>query len=263
MVFNDLGRLQGLTLVLFSWDSELDRNLTREIASGNQVIWDPYFQNLAGPWNHIPDQNNAGGQGASSSGASEESVNNFGAGAVAWSGNAGGNNQAPANTFSAPATAGINPPPTCGDPCYGPINSCDPLTGCSCIADPLSSPSSAMYMGRCGVVYTSAATRGRRLSSLDFPARSGNNASSSVAGDGALVNIPLTQIGATPPALVGDAACPCNCTYVSHACCASLDGVVRESPQLRLGMLKVPPGKICDQRSGRVIDAVTSRRRNS
>lgn len=221
------------------------------------MVWDPYFQNLAGSWNHIPHQNNAAGQEVSNSGASETSVNNFGAGAAAGGGNAGENNQAPANTFSAPVTAGVNPPPTCGEPCYGPINSCDPLTGCSCIADPLVSPSNAMYTGRCGVVYTSAASRGRRLNSLDFLTLSGNNASSSAAGGGAPANMPLTQIGAIPPALVGDAACPCNCTYVSHACCGSLDGVVRESPKSRLGALEVPSGIICDQRSGRVIDAVS------
>lgn len=242
----------------------MDRNLTREIYNGNQVIWDPYFQNITGPWNHSPRQNNAAGLGVGSSGASEASVNNFGAGAGAGAGtaggaNGGGNNQAPANTFSAPSTPGVKSPPTCGEPCYGPINSCDPLTGCSCIADPLDSSSNAMYTGRCGVVYTSAATWGRRLNSLDFPTQTGNNASSSVAGGGAPVNIPLTQIGAIPPALVGDAACPCNCTYVSHACCGSLNGIVRESPKLRLGALKVLPGKVCDQRSGRVTDAVTSR----
>ncbi|KAG7007455.1 vacuolar calcium ion transporter [Physcia stellaris] len=174
------------------------RNITREISSGNQVVWDPYFQNLAGPWNHIPYKNNAASQAESNSGSSEVSVNNADAGVEARGGNAGGNNQAPANIFAAPVTAGVNPLPTCGEPCYGPINSCDPLTGCSCIADPLDSPLNAMYTGQCGVVYTSAATRRRRLNSLDFLARSENNASSSAAEGGAPANMPLTQIEAIP-----------------------------------------------------------------
>lgn len=33
-------------------------------------------------------------------------------------------------------------------------------------------------------------------------------------------------------------ACPCNCTYVSKACCNSPSGIVYEAPDLRLGSLQ-------------------------
>lgn len=35
-------------------------------------------------------------------------------------------------------------------------------------------------------------------------------------------------------------ACPCNCTYVSKACCNSPRGIVYEAPDLRLGALQPP-----------------------
>lgn len=47
------------------------------------------------------------------------------------------------------------------------------------------------------------------------------------------------RIGATPPRLVADAACPCNCTYVSHQCYGSKTGVMWEKESLRLGSLEM------------------------
>lgn len=35
-------------------------------------------------------------------------------------------------------------------------------------------------------------------------------------------------------------ACPCNCTYVSEACCNSPSGLVYEAPGLKLGSLRTP-----------------------
>ena len=35
-------------------------------------------------------------------------------------------------------------------------------------------------------------------------------------------------------------ACPCNCTYVSKACCNSPLGIVYEAPELKLGSLQAP-----------------------
>ena len=37
-----------------------------------------------------------------------------------------------------------------------------------------------------------------------------------------------------------DLACPCNCTYVSKACCNSPSGIVYEAPVLRLGSVQAP-----------------------
>ena len=37
-----------------------------------------------------------------------------------------------------------------------------------------------------------------------------------------------------------DFPCPCNCTYVSNACCDAPSGIVYEAPDLRLGSLQAP-----------------------
>ena len=39
---------------------------------------------------------------------------------------------------------------------------------------------------------------------------------------------------------LGDIACPCNCTYVSKACCDSPTGIVHEGADLRLGSVQAP-----------------------
>lgn len=48
------------------------------------------------------------------------------------------------------------------------------------------------------------------------------------------INGNLTAEGST------DIACPCNCTYVSKACCNSPSGIVYEAPDLKLGSLQAP-----------------------
>lgn len=47
-----------------------------------------------------------------------------------------------------------------------------------------------------------------------------------------------------------DIACPCNCTYVSKACCNSPSGVVYEAPELRLGSLQGPSNMTCNATTG-------------
>lgn len=48
-----------------------------------------------------------------------------------------------------------------------------------------------------------------------------------------------------------DSACPCNCTYVSRACCSSLSGTVYEAPELRLGALQASSEKVtCNATTG-------------
>ena len=48
-----------------------------------------------------------------------------------------------------------------------------------------------------------------------------------------------------------DYACPCNCTYVSKACCNSPSGLVYEAPELRLGSLEAPSANLtCNASTG-------------
>ena len=59
------------------------------------------------------------------------------------------------------------------------------------------------------------------------------------------LNSTLTQDGGM------DLACPCNCTYVSKACCNSLSGMVYEAPELRLGSVQAPSANLtCNATTG-------------
>ena len=72
-------------------------------------------------------------------------------------------------------------------------------------------------------------------------------ANDSVASDGGLELLPddLTQY---PSTLL---FCPCNCTYVSYACCLSLNGLVYEDASAKANLtLSGPPGQCCDSTTG-------------
>ena len=48
-----------------------------------------------------------------------------------------------------------------------------------------------------------------------------------------------------------DLACPCNCTYVSKACCNSTSGIIYEAPELRLGSVQAPSANLtCNPMTG-------------
>ena len=48
-----------------------------------------------------------------------------------------------------------------------------------------------------------------------------------------------------------DLACPCNCTYVSKACCNSNSGLIYEAPELRLGSVQAPSANLtCNATTG-------------
>ena len=54
-----------------------------------------------------------------------------------------------------------------------------------------------------------------------------------------------------PATSLGNVACPCNCTYVSKACCDSPAGIVHERVDLKLGSVQVPSvDVICNQNTG-------------
>lgn len=50
---------------------------------------------------------------------------------------------------------------------------------------------------------------------------------------------------------LGDVACPCNCTYVSKACCNSPAGIVHEAVDLKLGSVQAPSVNVtCNRTTG-------------
>ena len=60
----------------------------------------------------------------------------------------------------------------------------------------------------------------------------------------------IRQPGEEVP-LLDDLACPCNCTYISHACCTSEFGIVHEPKSHRLGSLLPPRANLtCDLVTG-------------
>lgn len=212
------------------------------------VIWDPFLQAIdawAQAYQHpanLPQANVAQNTAAGESAGSQGSVNNLG----------NVNDQAPSNVNAAPAITGSTEfLPYCGQACYGPTNSCDPSTGCSCIADALQGGSNNFFTGKCGILYSSTAIRGRRLSSMDLEVMSRNQSLDSPISQRVLGAV----IGAAAAPDLTNTACPCNCTYVSHGCCASVDGMVQEAPSMRLGALKMPNGGTCKAVSGKAGNA--------
>ena len=124
---------------------------------------------------------------------------------------------------------------TCGEPCYGP-RSCHPASGCSCFVP---SQANGTYIATCGVAYSSSLSPGRQVTASDLAGTvNGRDGYSFTAA------VPITHLE--------DVSCPCNCTYVSHACCNSRDGIVHEDVSLNLGPLTMSDGVECDQASGKV-----------
>lgn len=65
-------------------------------------------------------------------------------------------------------------------------------------------------------------------------------------------NVSVGNDSMTEGASTADLACPCNCAYVSRACCRSATGVVHEAPASKLGILEAPNSSlVCDGTTGR------------
>lgn len=119
-------------------------------------------------------------------------------------------------------------PPTCGEYCSGPANLCGASDGCRCIADSFQGIGSRYYTGTCKP--SSFAFDGRRLQENLV---NGTNLVQVTS------NFTLTVNGsAGVQAVDSPPACPCNCTYVSVACCDAPSGVVYEAADLKLGVLE-------------------------
>lgn len=70
------------------------------------------------------------------------------------------------------------------------------------------------------------------------------------AGNHSSSAAPVDHTGNLLPFL-NNITCPCNCTYVSHACCTSELGFVYEPPQHHLGSLVPPSANLtCDLETG-------------
>ena len=118
-------------------------------------------------------------------------------------------------------------PPMCGESCWGPVNLCGASDGCRCIADSFQGVGSRYYTGICKP--SSFAFDGRRLRETLINGTGlvnvGSNFTLTVKHSAGFQEV-------TPP------ACPCNCTYVSRACCEAPSGVVYEAVDLKLGILE-------------------------
>ena len=239
-----LGHRGFLTLILYQWGSEIDRSINQQLTLEMPIIWNPFLQAIDSPPN-LPQADNNGAQNA----AAGDSVGSQGS----VNGIENANHQVPANSNTAPVVSDSKAPLAyCGQACYGPIDSCDPLTGCNCIADDFQGGSSGLFSGRCGVVYSSTAIRGRRLRSFDIEQASQNLSFAFPS----LTRVVGPSIGAAAASELTDTACPCNCTYVSHECCNSVDGIVREAAAKRLGALRMPDGVSCNTTTG-IVENVT------
>ncbi|MCJ1231498.1 hypothetical protein MMC12_008175 [Toensbergia leucococca] len=123
----------------------------------------------------------------------------------------------------------------CGSMYCTSTSKCSIGGGCTCIADTWQAAGSRLYMGRCRVPYSTS--DGRELTEVDLNAAASGNSTFSFQGASAgdLKNV----------------ACPCNCTYVSNACCNSPSGIVHEALSLRLGSLQPPSSTVtCNPTTG-------------
>lgn len=154
------------------------------------------------------------------------------------------------------AISARNPPtirdaePWCGTTphCSG-SRDCRHKFGCVCIAEKWYGE---FYTGTCRLPF-SGNRNGRGLLGTDLAnaTESSFSMNSTLTGEGTM-----------------DLACPCNCTYVSRACCNSLSGIVYEAPNLRLGSVQAPSVNLtCNattgefQASNMTLDVILTRER--
>lgn len=150
-----------------------------------------------------------------------------------------GNSGSPESRSGSYSTSGTRSPnikgPICGQYCAGPINLCTGNDGCKCYADPYQGTGSGYFTGTCKMPYFSG-TSGRGLAEIDSNETLPTNES---------FVLPINKANMTNP------ACPCNCTYVSNACCTTEAGIVFEPPERKLGLLQPPNSTmVCNLTSG-------------
>lgn len=156
--------------------------------------------------------------------------------------------------------------PQCNQFCYGPNNLCSTNGGCKCIADDFQGPGVAYYTGICKYTYGAYSSRRKLLgtdllNSTEALATLNSNSTDSTATSFTVITN-ATDINSTLAANPSDwiagvevgpdsgVPCPCNCTYVSNACCGSTTGIIYEPPQMRLGAIRMPTGMVCNETTG-------------
>ena len=166
-----------------------------------------------------------------------------------------------------PSADPVNPPSAqqCGASCYHHAD-CDSASGCLCAnyinpdhppVDSTFRPFSCKYVPNLAAAIAAAnalgtACRGRCL----LANTTGDNATYS----NTTFEI-MDQPDQTPTTDFGALECPCNCTYVSPACCLSTDGIVYEDALARSQIsVQAPPdtGFCCDTTTGLWRDPGTS-----
>ena len=130
-----------------------------------------------------------------------------------------------------PSTTIPEPNPTCGTVTHcSKASDCKGAFGCMCIADQWHGD---FVTSKCKWPYL-----GFRRGTLEID--SANATDSDPAFNNTLTDESRTNL-----------ACPCNCTYVSEACCNSTSGIVYEAPNLRLGSVQAPSANLtCNATTG-------------
>ena len=121
----------------------------------------------------------------------------------------------------------ISTSPKLGEPCTGPVNVCATSDGSRCIAEVSSENDGQYFSATC------------QLSHFGIDSRTQNEIL--VAGEDPIykTNGSITVNTTTTYTALIPATCPCNCTYVSEACCDAPKGIVHESAKARLGSLSL------------------------
>lgn len=177
------------------------------------------------------------------------------------------NNRQPDTATSGGGTgAQRGPAPQCNQFCYGPNNLCSTDGGCRCIADDFQGPGVAYFTGICKYTYPAYTNRRKVLgtdilnsteilptlnsSSTGFTTTNSTVVANATDLNSSLAANPSDWIAGVDVGRGSGVPCPCNCTYVSYACCGSTTGVVYESPQMRLGAIRMPTGMVCNEATG-------------
>lgn len=179
----------------------------------------------------------------------------------------------------------------CNDRCFN-FDDCDYANGCICLTNvdvPIHSSfgtfsctyepdlaaqiaatkilGAATCRGRCLLTSTANTNSSDGLSSVNSTWNQSNNTWTNVSAPWSNTNVTWSntslEVLAQPdqPYPQNTFACPCNCTYVSPACCLSSHGIVWEDLSEKLSMtVQAPNGSVCcDETSGKWRDSRTVR----
>ncbi|KAI9682240.1 MAG: hypothetical protein M1817_000294 [Caeruleum heppii] len=136
-------------------------------------------------------------------------------------------------------------PCTCSGSCSAVSQGCawHHLGLCKCTARPFWQGNSFSFLGHCAAVVSGAGHHGGKVR-RDSEGM-GSNGGSGTRPDGnnhtvLNVTVPGGGMGLLDAVTLQRLACPCNGSYVSYACCDSVDGIVHEPREKHLGSLMLP-----------------------